>query len=104
MVSSIFPNNFIPMSPYVEKFFAKYGVAFTLVVMYQGIFGGTTMIDPPERLRVVSESLLFRLFTLFAVAFTATRDVEISLIAVIAFVVILNLARTSEERKENKIL
>lgn len=90
---------FIPGSNKVEKFFAKYGIAFTLVVMYQGLFGHMSLKNPPEKLQKLSDNFIFRFVTLFAIAFSVTRDVEISLLSVIMFMGIINLLRTPEERK-----
>ena len=91
---------FIPGSNKVEKFFARYGIAFTLVVMYQGLFGGMSLKNPPKKIKKLSDNFIFKLITLFAIAFSATRDVEISLLSVIMFLGIIHLLRTPEERKK----
>lgn len=93
---------FLPFSNRVEGFFSRYAVAFTLVVMYQGIFGGATKIDMPERMQVVADNTYFRVFTLFAIAFTATKDVEISVVSVVMFIALINILRTKEEREKKK--
>lgn len=90
---------FIPGSNKVENFFKKYVVAFTLVAMYQGIFGGMTMKNPPEKLKNLSEKTWFKLITLFSIAFSITRDIEVSIVSVPLFLAIIWTLRTPEERK-----
>ena len=95
---------FIPGSNAVEGFFNKYAVAFTLVVMYQGIFAGASTVEVPERLRLISNNAFFRVFTLFAIAFTATKDVEVSVLSVVLFIAMINIIKTPEERKNRVLL
>tara|TARA_B110000285_G_C15141855_1_gene631322 strand:- start:174 stop:467 length:294 start_codon:yes stop_codon:yes gene_type:complete len=95
---------FIPGSNAVEGFFNKYTVAFTLVVMYQAIFVGASTVEVPERLRVISTNVFFRIFTLFAIAFTATKDVEVSVLSVALFIAMINIIKTPEERKNRVLL
>jgi hypothetical protein len=93
---------FLPFSNSVEGFFRKYSVAFTLVVMFQGIFGRVSAIDMPKRMEKVASNMYFRIFTLFAIAFTATTDVEVSVVSVVMFIALLNILRTKEERAAKK--
>jgi len=90
---------FIPFSDNVESFMKKYSVAFSLVVIYQGLFGGLSLSSPPERLVKLSDNVYVKLATMFAIAFTATKDVEIALVSIVLFVAAMNLLKTPEEKK-----
>lgn len=90
---------FIPFSDNIESFMKKYGIAFTLVVIYQGLFGGLSLSSPPKRLVEFSSNIYVKLATMFAIAFTATRDVETALVSIGLFVVAMNLLKTPEEKK-----
>ena len=90
---------FLPFSDNIETFMKKYGVMFTLVVIYQGLFGGLSLSSPPERLISLSDNVYVKLATMFAIAFTATKDVEIALVSIVLFVVAMNLIKTPEEKK-----
>ncbi len=89
----------LPFTNNIETFIRKYGVIFTVVVMYQGLFGGLAISNEPSVLMKLNKNIIFKLFTLFAVGFTATRDIETTLIGMFLFIVILHLLRTPEERK-----
>ena len=90
--------NYIKPFTYAEKTLKKYSIIFTLIVMYQGLFGGMSLNNKPERLEKLSSNIYFKYFTLFCIAFTATQDIEISLLSVIIFIILFNSIRTKEER------
>ena len=89
----------VPGFTRIENVFKKYGVAFTLLVMYQGLFGGLSISNKPKVLTKLSYNLWFKLFTMFCIAFSATRDIETSLISICLFIVLLHLMRSPEERE-----
>jgi hypothetical protein len=89
----------IPLFNSFEKWIRKYGLAFTLIVLYQGVFGGIAMGSPPQRLEALSEHPMFKFMSLFAIALTATQDVETSIVASLVFITFLHLIKTPEERK-----
>ena len=91
---------FLPGTEVVEDFFKRYGTAFTVIVLYQGLFGGLSMEHKPKRLEKMSNNVLFKLLTMFTIAFTATKDVEKSIISMGVFIIMINLMRTPEERKK----
>ena len=91
--------NFVPGFSSVEKTVKKYGILFSLIVMYQGLFGGMSLKDQPERLESLRENVAFKIFTLTCIAFTATQDIEISLLSVMLFITLLYLVKTPEERE-----
>ena len=90
----------VPGFTRLEKFFKQYGIAFTLLVMYQGLFGGLSLSAKPALLESLSGQLWFKIFTLFCIAFTATKDIETSLISVVLFIGIIHLLRTPKERED----
>ena len=90
---------FLPFSDNIETFMKKYTVIFTLLVIYQGLFGGLSLSSPPDRLVKLSDNVYVKLATMFAIAFTATKDVEIALVSIVLFVVAMNLLKTPEEKK-----
>ena len=90
---------FLPFSDNIEKFINKFGFIFTVMVVYSGIFGHMSIAKPPARLENISQNVYFKLSTLFIVAFTATKDVEIALVSIVLFVVAMNLLKTPEEKK-----
>jgi len=89
----------VPGFTRVETIFKKYGVAFTLLVMYQGLFGGLSLSNKPKVLDKLSGNLWFKIFTMFCIAFSATKDIETSLISVLLFIGLLHLLRTPKERE-----
>lgn len=94
--------NIIPGASNVEKFVTTYSIVFSLLVMYQGLFGGLAMKNPPQRLVAIMEHDVTKVLTLTAIAFTATKDIETSLLSVACFILIVHLARTPKERKLSK--
>ena len=93
---------FLPFSDNIEGFMKKYSVIFTLLVIYQGLFGGLSLSSPPDRLVKISGNVYVKLATMFAIAFTATKDVEIALVSIVLFVVAMNLIKTPEEKKASE--
>jgi len=90
--------NYINSFTFAEKIINQYSVLFTLIVMYQGLFGGMSLKNRPQRLDKLSGNILFKYITLFCIAFTATKDIEISLLSIVIFVMLINVIRTKEER------
>jgi hypothetical protein len=90
--------NYIQHFTYAEQTLKKYSIIFTLIVMYQGLFGGMSLKNKPMQLEKLSNNIYFKYFTLFCIAFTATQDIEISLLSICVFVILFNIIRTKEER------
>ena len=82
-----------------EKILKRYSVAFTLIVMYQGLFGGLSLKQQPAAITSLQDNMLFKMFTLFCIAFTATKDIEVSLVSVLIFIIVINSLRTRSERE-----
>ena len=92
--------NYVKPFTYTEKALKKYSIIFTLIVMYQGLFGGMSLKNKPQRLEKLGANIYFKYFTLFCIAFTATQDIEISLLSIVVFVMLFNAVRTTEEREK----
>lgn len=90
----------IDMFTSIEKQFQKYQILFTILVMYQALFGGLSVSNKPVILRQLSDRTWFKYLTLFCIAFTATRDIEISIASMFVFVFILHLLRNPRERED----
>ena len=91
------PTNVIP--PQVDKFMG-FPVIFTLIVIFQGCFGGLGMIQTPAKLEKLISSPVARFIFLFAIAYTASSDVETAVFSTVLFLVLMHLLRTEEERKK----
>lgn len=75
---------------------------FTMIVLFQGCFGGMGVIETPEILTKMSENPFVRFFFLNAIAYTATADLETALVVTVLFFVILHFLRSKDERKKMK--
>lgn len=80
-----------------EKILKKYGTVFALIVISQGLFGGL-QFKPPRRIKKATEHPLMKFILIFAVALTASRDIETSLISTIIFIIFIYLIRHPDER------
>ena len=85
----------------VESISKRYGLVFSLIVLYQGLFGGISLSQKPAQLVSLSQNPYFKFLTMTAIAFTATKDLETAIIASLMFLLLLHLLRTPEERKQN---
>ena len=91
------PTNVLP--PEVDKFMG-FPVIFTLIVLFQGCFGGLGIVQTPKRLEGLISHPIARFIFLFAIAYTATSDVETAAFATVLFLVGMHLLRSEEEKKK----
>ena len=91
------PTNVMP--PAFDKFMG-FPVIFTLIVIFQGCFGGLGMIQTPERLNQLIQTPIARFIFLFAIGYTATSDVETAAFSTVLFLVLMHLLRSEEEKKK----
>jgi hypothetical protein len=77
----------------------KLPIIITLIVLYQGLFSGNA-ITVPSNLKAMFNNQIFRFVSLLAIALTATKDIEYSIISVLIFLTIMYLLKTPKERKE----
>jgi len=80
--------------------FLTYPIIFSLIVVFQGCFGGMGILQTPERLSYAIRSPLARFIFLLCISYTATSDLETSIVTVIIFLILLQLLRTKEEREK----
>lgn len=73
---------------------------FTLIVVFQGCFGGMGVAQTPAALSNAVNSPVFRFIFVSAIAYTATSDIENAVVCTLAFFIFLHMIRTDEERKE----
>ena len=90
----VFPN-------FIDKYLG-FPTVFTLVVLFQGCFGGMGVIHTPEALTKAINSPISRFIFLSAIAYTATSDIETAVFATVIFLVALHLLRTKKEKKALK--
>jgi len=91
-------NLFGPVSGPIERTL-KLPVIFSIVILYQGLFGGSSM-QTPVRLRNAFKSRTVRFLSLLMVAISATGDVEYAVVATLAFLTLVYLIKTEEERAQ----
>ena len=78
----------------------KYPLILTFIVTFQGCFGGMGVVQTPKILEKIVKYPVGRFLFLSTIAFTATSDIQTSIIAVILFLGFLHLLRTTEEKEE----
>ena len=86
-----------------DKFFDKFAgmpTFFTLIVIFQGCFGGMGVVQTPERLTKAVDHPVMRALFVCAIAYTATSDIETAVLCTAIFFVFLHFMRTEEERKQ----
>lgn len=75
-------------------------VLFTVIYVFGGLFAGLHF-DYPQKLRYLFENYaIVRFIGLFALAYTATGEIEYTIAAMIIFSIIMNLFRNKEEREK----
>jgi hypothetical protein len=90
-----------------NKFFDKFAarpLIFTLIVIFQGCFGGLGVVQTPEKLMNITNSPVARAMFVCAIAYTATSDIETAIVATLIFFIFLHFLRTDKEKKEMKTL
>ncbi len=74
-------------------------VIFTVIYVFGGLFAGLHF-DYPQRLRYLFENYsIVRFIGLFALAYTATGEIEYTAAAMVIFAILMNLFRNKEERE-----
>ena len=71
-----------------DTFFDKIAgrpLLFTLIVIFQGCFGGMGVVQTPEKLTKMADSPIVRGLFVSAIAYTATSDIETALVATVIF-------------------
>ena len=82
----------------------KANVSFGILVLVQALFGGRGLTDIPSKLDKILENNFVKFLALFLITFSGTQDIEASVFIVMAFLCIMQLLRTKEERKKHPYL
>ena len=72
-------------------------LVFTLLFMFQMIFGSLGVSLIPERVHNLANNPVTRLFLLTLIGFVATRNVGLAVVGALSFAALLLLLRNSEE-------
>ena len=75
--------------------------ALSTLALTQTFMGGNSVVELPTRIRALLEHKAVRASLLFMTVFSIIRDLEISVLIAIAYVTLIQLVRTPEERKRH---
>ncbi len=70
------------------------------IAFIQSVMGGNSMVEHPTKITKFLENKTVRFAVLFLTAFSVVRDLEIAIIVSLAYMVLMQLLRTPEERKK----
>lgn len=87
------------LPPQVDMFLNQTLVV-SLIIIFQGSFGGAGVGVVPSVIKNLNKSMLGRIFLTSCIGFAATRNVESGLLAGLLFGLLMHLLRTPEERAE----
>lgn len=93
------PSNIFP------SWIDKYGstpFVISLIVIFQGCFGGMGVIQTPALLTKYLYSPYLRFLFVCAISYTATTNIEMALVSTCVFFLFLHLIRTEEEKQKMK--
>ena len=93
-------NLFGPVTKPAELFIKSQPLVLSLIILYQGLFAANA-IEIPEKLQSLFDNKAFRLGSLMAIAFSATKDIEYALISTVIFLTIMYALKTPKERKKS---
>ncbi len=71
---------------------------FALIVIAQGLLGQLGLPQIPKRIEKLQKNPIVRFCFIVAIAYAATADIELSIVATGAFALVMHLVRTPEER------
>lgn len=91
------PKDFFPRA--WDKFLSV-PLIFTLVVIFQGCFGGLGVPQTPSKLTNLASNPLARVMFVSAIAYTASQDLETAIYSSLIFFVLMHMLRTKEEVEE----
>lgn len=95
------PKNILP--DWIDKYGSQ-AFFISLIVIFQGCFGGMGIIQTPKVISDIVNHPLGRFLYILAISYTATSDIETALVTTVVFLFAMHLLRTPEERKELKSL
>jgi ABC-type glucose/galactose transport system permease subunit len=88
--------NFYPRIDNILNQTTLYGI----IIMMHAMFGISPISEVPERTKSITGSVWFKLISLLILSFSATRDFEDAILVLVAFLGLVQLLRTKEERKK----
>ena len=80
------------------------GLIFTAIVLAQAILGAKGLTNTPAVINRAFKNPSVRFVSLFLIALVSTKNVESSVFITLAFVTLMQLLRTPEERKKTPYL
>lgn len=92
-------NRYINLIPAKYEKIIKLPIIITLIVIFQGSFGGLGMIQIPKMLTDLQKYAVVRFFYIFTIALTATQDIEISALCTLIFFIFIYLLKDEEEKQ-----
>ena len=95
--SNFFPTNILPSQ--IDNFLST-AVILSILTIFQGCFGVMGVIQIPKKLTEFLNNPVMRFISIVAISYTATQDIETALITSVAFLGILHLLRSDEEREK----
>lgn len=78
----------------------NHNTLYGIIILLHAMFGITPISEVPQRTKVVTSSVWFKLLSLLVISFSATRDFEDTILVLITFLGLVQLLRTKEERKK----
>jgi len=73
---------------------------FATLAFVQSVLGGNAVVEHPTRVKKFSAHKVVRFILLFMTSFSVVRDLEMALLISLGYMVLMQLLRTPEERKE----
>lgn len=91
------PTNILP--DWIDKY-GSTPFVISLIVIFQGCFGGMGVVQTPALLKTLTNNPIFRFVFVCAIAYTATTDIETAVVTTGVFFACLHMIRTKEERQK----
>ena len=73
---------------------------FTMIVITQGLFGGSGLQYTPNFIKKLQSNPVARVLFITLVAYTATSDAETAIVCTLVYFLGLHLMKTKEEKKK----
>lgn len=90
---------FIPYANKIENYTQNVPITMAFLMLFQLLIADNSIVEQPIVIKEMFENVIFKVFFVFLIAYTGTRDVEAALLSTVGFIIILNMLRTKEERK-----
>ena len=84
-------------NPDIDKYLSLPSL-FSLIVIFQGCFGGLGLKQTPQIIDNLKNSGVARFLYVSAISYTASQDIEIALFTTLLFFFLMHLLRTEKEK------